>query len=172
MSVLDLIRGDLARYREAHGFDVWFHKGLWALVDYRIGHWARTEAPRPLRPFLIAVTLLTRKLLAETITGIGIEPHAQIGRRFYIAHFGGIFIHEDAVIGDECQIAQGVVIGADDGGAPTLGDHVAVFPHAVLFGPITVGDHAKIGACAVVFKDVPARCTAVGMPASRIISAH
>lgn len=170
MRVLDLIRGDVERYREAHGFDVWFHKALWALIDYRVGHWARTDAPQALRPLLMAITLLSRKLLIETVTGIGIEPHARIGRRFYIAHFGGIFIHEDAVISDECQIAQGVVIGADDGGAPTIGNHVAIMPHAVLFGPITVGDHTKVGACAVVFQDLPAGCTAVGMPPSRIIT--
>lgn len=169
MRLPDLIREDIARYRRSHGIDAWLHKGLWALLDYRVGHWVRTAAPSPLRPPLMVLTLLSRKLLAETITGIGIEPHARIGRRFYIAHFGGIFIHEGVTIGDDCQIAQGVTIGATDKGTPTLGTGVEVFPGALIFGPITIGDGATIGAGAVVFQDVPAGATAVGVPPARII---
>ena len=169
--LLELIRGDIARYRESHGRDVWFHKGLWAVVDYRVGHWARTSAPKPLRPALILLTLLWRKLVIEIATGIGIEPHAQIGRRFYIAHFGAIFIHEDVVIGDGCMVAQGVTIGRSDKGAPVLADRVEVFPGAMVFGPVLVGDGAKIGAGALVFSDVPAGATAVGVPPARVIPA-
>lgn len=164
-----LIRGDLATYRSHHGIDVWLHKGLWAIVDYRIGHWARIAAPRRWRPALMLLTLLTRKLFIESVTGIGIEPNARIGERFYIAHFGGIFIHHDAVIGDDCEIFQGVTIGVDVGGAPTLGNRVKVFPGAQVFGGIQVGDGAKIGAGAVVHRDVPAGATAVGVPPARII---
>lgn len=169
MRLVHLICEDIARYRRSHGIDVWLHKGLWALLDYRVGHWARTAAPSPLRPPLMVLTLLSRKLLAETITGIGIEPHARIGRRFYIAHFGGIFIHQDVIIGDDCQIAQGVTIGETDKGTPTLGDRIQVFAGALILGPITVGNGATIGAGSVVLQDVPAGATAVGVPPARII---
>ncbi len=173
MPVRDLIKRDFERARAAHGHEVWLHKGLWALIDYRIGHWARTDAPRPLRFVLMAVTMLTRKLLVEPVTGISIEPHARIGHSFYIAHFGGIVLHEKVVIGDECQIAQGVTIGTDaHGGVPQIGNRVVVWPHAMVFGGIQIGDDATIGAGALVFHDVPAGGTAVGVPPSRIIPAR
>lgn len=169
--LIRLLREDIQRYRATYGVEGWLHKGLWAIVDYRIGHWARMQAPEPLRPLLMGLTLLSRKLLTEPLTGVGIEPRARIGRRFCIAHFGGIFIHGDAVIGDDCVIAQGVTIGTDgNGGTPTIGDRVEVFPGGgIVFGPVTIGDGAKIGAGAVVFQDVPAGATAVGVPRARII---
>lgn len=133
-----------------------------------MSHWVRTGKRVPVRPALKAITLLTRKTI-EVTTGIGLSPLATIGPGFHIAHFGGIFINSNAVIGSECGISQGVTIGNDrHGGVPVLGDRVSVYPGATLFGAIEVGDDAQIGAGAVVLCDVPAGATAVG-PSARII---
>jgi len=106
-------------------------------------------------------------------TGVDIHPAAQIGARFIVGHGVGIVIGEDVRVGDDCIIQQCVTLGqltldaGDKGGRfqPTLGNRVHVGANAVLLGPITIGDDAKIGAGAVVLCDVPAGCTAVGNPA-------
>ncbi|RMD84906.1 MAG: hypothetical protein D6815_03155 [Candidatus Dadabacteria bacterium] len=71
-----------------------------------------------------------------------------------------MLIAADAVIGSRCSVSQEVTIGyglrGERRGAPTLGDNVYVAPGAKLFGKIRVGDGAKIGANAVVFRDIPA----------------
>ncbi len=82
-------------------------------------------------------------------------------------------IGETAEIGDDCTIYQGVTLGGTgkDLGKrhPTLGDHVMISAGARVLGPITIGDYSKIGSGAVVLKDVPPNCTAVGVPAKIVI---
>lgn len=87
----------------------------------------------------------------------------------------GCVIHDEAVIGKGCVIYQNVTIGANwanwntcRGGVPVLGDHVMIGAGAVVLGPIHIGDGASVGANAVCLIDVPAGCTAAGIPA-RII---
>jgi serine O-acetyltransferase len=106
------------------------------------------------------------------LTGIEIHPGATIGRRLFIDHGMGVVIGETAEIGDDCTLYHGVTLGGTSWNKgkrhPTLGNHVVIGAGAKVLGPITVGDHAKIGSNAVVVKDVPARATAVGIP-GRII---
>lgn len=145
-------------------------QGVWAITTYRFGRWANHEAPRPLRPVAKAAYLALFKLV-EIASGISLPVHAQIGRGFYIGHFGGIIVHPDTVMGARCSISQGVTIGVLGGvrtGVPRFGDDVYIGAGAKILGPVTVGDGAVIGANAVVLEDVPAGATAVGVPA-RII---
>jgi serine O-acetyltransferase len=74
------------------------------------------------------------------------------------------------VIGENCRIAHGVTIGGRSGHyeVPVIGNNVTVGVGAVVLGPIKVGDHAIIGANAVVIHDVPAHAVVAGVPA-RII---
>ena len=101
-------------------------------------------------------------------TGIEIHPGAQIGRRVFIDHGDGVVIGETTIIGDDVTIYQGVTLGGTgkDVGKrhPTIGNGVTIGAGAKVLGPITVGDHSKIGAAAVVLKDVPEHCTVVGNP--------
>lgn len=101
-------------------------------------------------------------------TGIEIHPGAQIGRRVFIDHGDGVVIGETTIIGDDVTIYQGVTLGGTgkDVGKrhPTIGSGVTIGAGAKVLGPITVGDHCKIGAAAVVLKDVPDNCTVVGNP--------
>ena len=103
------------------------------------------------------------------LTGIEIHPGARIGRRLFIDHGMGVVVGETAEIGDDVLIYHGVTLGGLSGSPgkrhPTIGNGVAIGAGAQVLGPISIGDGARIGANAVVTKDVPANCTVVGIPA-------
>ena len=101
-------------------------------------------------------------------------PHTtSIGRGLYIGHIRDIVINECAVIGENCNISQGVTIGQTNRGprkgTPVIGHHVYIGPGAKIVGAVRVGDHAAIGANCVVIDDVPDYAVVVGVPA-RVIS--
>lgn len=102
------------------------------------------------------------RLIAEIgrwLTGIEIHPGATIGRRLVIDHGMGVVIGETAVIGDDCIIFHGVTLGGVKFDPvkrhPTIGNHVLIGTGAKVLGPIRLGDRCRIGANAVVTKDVP-----------------
>lgn len=100
------------------------------------------------------------------VTASDIRPQAKLGQGVRMPHPTGVVIHHDAVIGDGCTLMQQVTIGQLAGpGAPVLGRNVYVGAGAKVLGVITVGDGVRIGANAVVLKDLPAHCTAIGIPA-------
>ncbi len=110
--------------------------------------------------------------IGRALTGIEIHPGASIGRRFFIDHGMGVVIGETAEIGDDCTMYHGVTLGGTSWNSgkrhPTLGRGVVIGAGAKVLGPILIGEGARIGSNAVVVKAVPARATAVGIPA-RII---
>jgi serine O-acetyltransferase len=136
------------------------YPGLAALRRHRRAH-ALLEKGHPVIARLISQR--TRKL-----TSIEIHPGATIGRRVFIDHGDGVVIGETAVVGDDVTIYQGVTLGGTgkDVGKrhPTIGNGVTIGAGAKVLGPITIGDHSKIGAGAIVLKDVPPYCTVVGNP--------
>ncbi|MEO0045064.1 MAG: Bifunctional protein GlmU [Bacteroidota bacterium] len=91
--------------------------------------------------------------------GFDISYRTQIGKGFYIGHFGNVVIHGDSVIGDNCNISQGITIGVSNYGkkmgVPTIGNEVFIGPNAGVFGKITVGNKVTIGANSVVTEDIP-----------------
>ena len=101
-------------------------------------------------------------------TGIEIHPGATIGKGFFIDHGDGVVIGETTIIGDNVTLYQGVTLGGTgkDVGKrhPTIGDNVVIGAGAKVLGPFTVGSGSKIGASAVVLKEVPENCTVVGNP--------
>jgi serine O-acetyltransferase len=106
--------------------------------------------------------------------GIDISRDARIGSGFYIGHFGGIFVNAEVVIGDNCNISQGVTLGRQNRGeregCPTIGNNVYIAPGAKIIGRVTVGDRAAVGANAVVVSDVTPGTTVGGVPARPISS--
>lgn len=147
-------------------------QSLWAIAAYRFGREAiQAPASATNRLRLQLAWLLHR--LAEVVTGISLPLGAAIGPGLRIHHFGGVIIHNDAVIGSNCTMHHGVTIGNRHRGgpAPIVEDEVEIGPYAQILGGIRLGRGARIGAMAVVLEDVPAGATAAGNPA-RIIPAR
>jgi serine O-acetyltransferase len=136
-------------------------QGFQALLVYRIFRWFY-ERGIPTQPIRFIIERFT-----EITTGISIPAQAQIGKGLRIHHFGGIIIHSDAIIGDHCTLYHEVTLGdlGGRGGAPRVGNGVAIGAGAKVLGQIEIGDHCYIGANAVVRTSVPAGCIAVGVPA-------
>ncbi len=141
------------------------YPGLHALLFHRVAH-----ALYRCRLFLLA-RLISH--LSRFLTGIEIHPGATIGRRVFIDHGLGVVIGETAVVGDDVLIYQGVTLGGtgkDKGKRhPTVEAECVLGVGAKVLGNITIGRGARVGAGAVVVKDVPPRCTVVGVP-GRIVA--
>jgi serine O-acetyltransferase len=105
-----------------------------------------------------------RHRLWSMITGADIPINAAIGGGLLLPHPNGVVIHPHARIGCNCLIFQQVTIGATSKGIPTIGGHVDIGAGAKIIGPIHIGDHAQIGANAVVRESVPAHGIFVATP--------
>jgi serine O-acetyltransferase len=111
--------------------------------------------------------LVLRHRFWSVITGADIPLNCRIGGGLLIPHPNGIVIHPDAIIGVNCLIFQQVTIGSRRGvGVPVIGGHVDIGAGAKILGNVRIGDHAKIGANAVVTKSVFAQGTAVSISAN------
>lgn len=143
-------------------------EGVWAIGWYRLGRAlrARGRIAKPFWPFFRVVEILLR-----LATGIHLDIDARIGPGFYVGHHGAITIGPGVEIGPNCSISQMCWVSAARSGleAPRLGERVYIGPGAKIFGAVTVGSAAAIGAAAVVLEDVPAGTTVVGNPA-RVVS--
>ncbi|MBE6452913.1 MAG: serine O-acetyltransferase [Alphaproteobacteria bacterium] len=141
--------------------------GLWAIISYRGCNWLWRHNLK-----LLARTLAQ---IMRFFTGVEIHPAARIGKNFCIDHGMGVVIGETAEIGDNVTLYQGVTLGGvcafDENGKitnkrhPTLGNNVTVGAGAQILGPITIEDNVKVGANAVVIKNVSANQTVIGVPA-------
>lgn len=100
--------------------------------------------------------------------GFQIYPETQIGEGFYLGHWGHVVINPKAVIGRNCNVAQGVTIAqANRGknkGAPKIGDEVWIGPNAVIVGHIMIGSNVLIAPNAYVNTDVPSNSVVIGNP--------
>ena len=144
-------------------WEILLYPGVLALGLHRVAHWLYGG-----RLFFLARFV---NHLARFMTAIDIHPGARIGRNFFIDH-GFTVIGETADIGDNVTIYQNVTLGGTNpstgiGGKrhPTLHDGVVIGSGAQVLGPVEVGAGAKIGANAVVTKDVAPGATMVGIPA-------
>lgn len=144
-------------------WEVLLYPGVWALGLHRVAHWL----------FEAELFFLARLVnhFSRLITAIDIHPGARIGRNFFIDH-GFVVIGETAEIGDNVTMYQGSTLGGTNptngiGGKrhPTIGDGVIISLGAAILGPIEVGREARIGANAVVTKDVAEGAVMVGIPA-------
>lgn len=144
-------------------------QGLWALFYYRIFNAVyRSNIPKLLKKVILVIGVLFQKKV-EVFTGITLPYSAQIGEGLYIGHHSGIIINASAVIGDNCNISQGVTIGvsgrAENRGVPIIGDRVYIGVNAVIAGNINIGDGVVIGANSLVVANVENNTTVLGVPA-------
>ena len=132
--------------------------------------------------FAIAKFHLVARIISQFsrfLTGIEIHPRAYIGKNLFIDHGMGVVIGETSEIGDNVTIYHMATLGGISPSVnsneqrnikrhPTLKDNVVVGSGAQILGPVTVGKNAKIGANAVVTKDVPENAVMVGIPAKNV----
>ncbi|MES2902920.1 MAG: serine O-acetyltransferase EpsC [Pseudomonadota bacterium] len=147
-------------------WEVLTYPGAWALGFHRVAHWLYGG-----RLYFLARLV---NHIARMLTAIDIHPGATIGRNFFIDH-GFTVIGETAEIGDDVTIYQNVTLGGTNPSAgvggkrhPTLRDGVVIGSGAQILGPITLGIGAKVGANAVVTRDVDPGATMVGIPAKPV----
>ncbi|OHT20439.1 serine O-acetyltransferase EpsC [Edaphosphingomonas haloaromaticamans] len=144
-------------------WEILLYPGVWAVGFHRIAHWL----------FKGELYFLARAVnhFSRLLTAIDIHPGAKIGRNFFIDH-GFSVIGETAVIGDNVTMYQCVTLGGTNPANgvpgkrhPTIEDDAIIGSGAQVLGPIIVGRRARIGANAVVTKDVPEGASMVGIPA-------
>lgn len=168
-SIRDEIDGMMARDPAARSRleVVLCYPGFQALMFYRLAKFLWRNDLRLLGRFV--------SQMGRTVTGIEIHPGATIGRNLFIDHGMGVVIGETSEIGDGVTLYHGVTLGGvapsvdshtqrNSKRHPTLLDGVIVGSGAQILGPITVGRNARVGANAVVTKEVPECATVVGIP--------
>ena len=147
------------------------YPGVKAVLFHKIAHF-----------FCIAKFDLVARIISQFsrfLTGIEIHPKAKIGKNLFIDHGMGVVIGETSEIGDNVTIYHSVTLGGISPSIdsneqrnlkrhPTLKNNVVVGSGAQVLGPIIVGENAKIGANAVVTKDVPENAVMVGIPAKNV----
>ncbi|MEG1523706.1 MAG: serine O-acetyltransferase [Clostridia bacterium] len=136
------------------------YPGFRAVRSYRFAHFLYRHGMK----------LIARMVseLCRFFTGVEIHPAAIIGQRMFIDHGMGVVIGETSIVGDDVTLYQGATLGGTGKEIgkrhPTVGNHVTVSAGASVLGPVMVGDHSKIGAGAVVLRNVPRFATVVGVP--------
>ena len=147
------------------------YPGVKAIFFHKIAHF-----------FCLAKFDLIARIISQTsrfLTGIEIHPKAKIGKNLFIDHGMGVVIGETSEIGDNVTIYHMATLGGiapsinsssqrEIKRHPTLKNNVVVGSGAQILGPIIIGENAKIGANAVVTKDVPANAVMVGIPAKNV----
>ena len=147
------------------------YPGVKAVFFHQIAHF-----------FCLAKFDLIARIISQTsrfFTGIEIHPKAKIGKNLFIDHGMGVVIGETSEIGDNVTIYHMATLGGISPSVdsnsqretkrhPTLKDNVVVGSGAQILGPIIIGKNAKIGANAVVIKDVDDNAIMVGIPAKNV----
>jgi serine O-acetyltransferase len=134
--------------------------GTSANAFYRLTSWLMKYKLAPLALILLWFN--------RVINGCVIGAGAKFDQGFVIMHPVGVVINSKVSGGKNIIIESGVVIGDEKGKAPCLGDNIFIGAGAKIIGGITIGNNVKIGANAVVVKDLPSNVTAVGIPAKVI----
>lgn len=165
MSLKSYIREEIRVIRERDpairsDWEVLLYPSFKVLLHYRIAHKLYKN-----KHYFLARWVSQRGVRK---TGIEIHPGAKIGKGLFIDHGSGVIIGETAELGNNVTLYQGVTLGGtgkEKGKRhPTLKDNVMVSAGAKILGSFTIGENSKIGAGAVVLKEIPPNCTVVGVP--------
>ena len=147
------------------------YPGVKAVFFHRLAHF-----------FSVAKFDLIARIISQFsrfLTGIEIHPGAKIGKNLFIDHGMGVVIGETSEIGDNVTIYHMVTLGGISPSInsnnqrnikrhPTLMDNVVVGSGAQILGPVVVGKNSKIGANAVVTKNVEENAVMIGIPAKNV----
>ncbi len=174
MTLFELILLDYRKYKKYGGNLItvfFFTQGFWAVFQYRVAN-AVYKMRVPIIKHGLQILCLFWQKIIEVTTGISIPASAQIGDSFYIGHFGGIILNGQAILGDNCNISQGVSIGVSGTGArrgvPIIGSNVYIGANSVVIGKIHIQDNVLIAACSLVNTNVEVNSVMLGVPAQKI----
>ncbi|HEY2023279.1 serine O-acetyltransferase [Paraburkholderia sp.] len=147
-------------------------KSRFVLALFRVAHASYYDSRRFTRALTAPYRLLYR-FIADWVMGIDIPCQVTLGRSVVLYHCVGIVINDRVTIGDGCTIRHGVTIGnklGEDGESapPTVGQRVEFGAGAIVIGAISIGDDAKVGAGAVVTRNVAQGAVVVGNPAREV----
>lgn len=154
-SIVAAYKKDPALKKGIGFMEVLLYQGIWAIWMHRIAHFL----------YIMKIPFIPRLISQVTriLTLIEIHPGAKIGKGFFIDHGAGVVIGETTVIGDNVMLHHGVTLGGtgwwtsskNEKRHPTIEDNVVIGVGATILGNITIGRNSKIGANALVVKDVP-----------------
>ncbi|ORA20431.1 serine O-acetyltransferase [Mycobacterium arosiense] len=164
--MLEAIRRDIRAARERDPAlpttlqVIFAYPGVHAIWCHRINHWLWNRGARLIARITAEITRI--------LTGVEIHPGAVLGPGLFIDHATGVVIGETAEVGEDVTLYHGVTLGGSgrDVGKrhPTIGDRVIIGAGAKILGAIKVGDDSRIGANAVVVKEVPSSSVVIGVP--------
>ncbi len=141
------------------------YAGLHAIIGYHIAHWLWVHNLKLLGRLVSSIT--------RFFTGVEIHPGAKICSSLFIDHGMGVVIGETAEVGCNVTLYHGVTLGGvslqKGKRHPTIKDNVVIGAGAKILGAITVGEGSRIGANAVVVKDVPPHSVVVGVPGQVVV---
>lgn len=163
--MFDIVRADLRKKADWYGLPaspanllrMWFSDGSTAQILYRAMRFCQTHHLKIPAFFLYRLNAV----VGHIVIGRG----AEIGKGFVILHSFGTVINTNVRAGENLVIEHGVTIGAEKDKSPVLGDNIFIGAGAKIIGAVRIGSDVKIGANAVVVKDLPDGATAVGVPA-------
>lgn len=145
-------------------WEVFMYPSFKVMIYYKIAHYLYIH-----KHYILARLISER---GKKKTGIEIHPGAIIGKNLFIDHGYGVVIGETTIIGDNVIMYQGVTLGGTGKEIgkrhPTVEDNVFIGSGAKILGNITLGENSKIGANAVILKDVPSNSTVVGIPGVKV----
>lgn len=138
--------------------------GAFAMIIYRLMQSSKRHHLAPLAMLFNKINVV----FGQCVIGRG----AEFGAGFVLIHSQGVVINGAVSGGEHVYIEHQVTIGAERSISPTLGNNIFVGAGAKIIGAVTLGDGCKVGANAVVTRDVPAHATVVGIPARVIDRDH
>lgn len=136
-----------------------FHPGLQAVLLYRLARWLLLHR--------LGFLSVVASYLSSVLTGAQISPRAVIGKGLCIYHPQGIVISAGAVVGDQCTLSHGNMLGsfAGDGERPTIGDRFSAATGAKVLGKVTLGNNVRVSPNSVVITSLPDDVVVIGVPA-------
>lgn len=165
-----LVASDIYRYHGHYSLALFLWECVWG-IGCRVTIWMRLagylKGKGPLFFPLYAIARLLHRHYTFRF-GIDIPCTTRIGPGLYIGHFGAIVVSGRSTIGRNCNLSQGVTVGAvfrgPRAGAPVIGDNVYLGPGCKIVGKVTIGNNAAVGANCVVTRDVSDNAVVVGIP--------
>ncbi len=166
----NIIKADLYRYGKLQGLSGLL-KGLRSKPGFRYTFFLRLASKYKKFSIIGFISRFILRILKFRY-GFQIDSRANIGKGFYIGHFGTVIIGKDIVMGSNCSIGHTVTLGmistGKNKGVPTIGDNVGIHSGSVIVGNIQIGSNVEIAPNSFISFNVPDNSTVIGNPAKII----